>query len=78
MRKRKEKKLLDWRDPEMPVLTMMNVQTTNPDGSVERKKEIWEITPAQRQELSQHCLNTSMDPHWRNDPTYFSKRSRKK
>lgn len=48
---------LDWRDPDMPVLRAM---TTGME----------EMTPEDESEYSRNVMLLSLEPHWRNDPTY--------
>lgn len=60
MRKRRRKepdKRLDWRNPDMPVLRAM-------DTGME------EMTPEDESEYSRDVMRRSLEPTYRNDPTY--------
>lgn len=60
MRRRRDRRpdnRLDWRDKNMPVLRAM-------DTGME------ELTPESESEYSQDVMNRSLEPTWRNDPSY--------
>lgn len=76
-RERYEDKRLDWRDPNMPVLVLCDVALQHPDGRIEHQgTKLMEITPEQRRLASEKFMKASVDPDWRNDPTYFAKKRR--
>lgn len=57
----------DWRDPDMPV------QRDYRMGNGERKTE---VDPAYESRYRAHLLSTSVQPGWREDPTYELKRKK--
>lgn len=78
-RERFEDKRLDWRDPNMPVFTLCDLQLQYPDGRIEIKtNQMITLTPEQRQQVSADSLAKCIDPLWRDDPTYFAKKRRRK
>lgn len=56
-RRNEPDKRLDWRDPDMPVLRAM-------DTGMEA------MTPEDESKYSQMVMRKSIEPDWRNDPTY--------
>lgn len=77
--KRREDKRLDWRDPDMPVLVLCDTGIKHPDGRIERTGvKMLALTPEQRRSASEQFMRTSVDPHWRSDPTYDLNRRKKR
>lgn len=65
-RQREPDKRLDWRDPNMPVLRAM-------DTGMEA------LSPEDESAYSQDVMARSIEPTWRNDPTYnLAKRRRRR
>lgn len=65
-RQREPDKRLDWRDPLMPVLRAM-------DTGMEA------LSPEDESAYSQMVMRESLEPGWRNDPTYdLAKRRRRR
>ncbi len=56
----------DWRDPDMPVLTLVQDQWGH--------RRMRSLTPQERSYFSQLSMNNNHVPSWRNDPTYYGKK----
>lgn len=70
-KKQREDNRLDWRDPDMPVLVLCDTGVRYPDGRIVRTGvKMMALTPEQRRSASEQFMRTSIDPHWRSDPTY--------
>lgn len=75
-RRREVDKRLDWRDPDMPVLTL--VKYTH--RFLPPKRIMEQVTPERMSQFSRQTLEafTPLAPNWRNDPTYnLAKRQRR-
>jgi hypothetical protein len=65
MRKLQYKQLLNWRDPQMPVIRDYIMRDGTRQTFVDADYE---------QRYRQHLITTADYPNWRNDPTYNLRR----
>ncbi len=56
----------DWRDPDMPVLTLVQDAWGN--------RRMRSLTPQERSYFSRRSMNDPSVPDWRDDPTYHGKK----
>jgi hypothetical protein len=74
---REEVKRLDWRDPNMPVLRMIEKQDSP------FSLPYVELTPVNPKEEQEHCAGMAnnsnpLAPHYTQDPTYYLTNRRKR
>lgn len=68
VRRKMKNNVLDWRNPDMPVIRSYKMA----DGST---KDL--VPPAYERRYREHLMTAAVQPSYKNDPTYDMKRSKK-